>query len=540
MLTFRIDESTFAACDLAGLRRVPGAGLRVDFDEFAPDAAALGLWHLHNGGCTGEGAGLEDASGGGHPMAANGAQPVEDGYRMDAGDAPAAGPFTRPADAQLTCEAWVRDWGNAAASPGYLLWYAGPATSRLELWARRDGASSLLRVVLRISGTAVAVASWSGQDVDALLAGAAPWHVAVVLDAPSRLAVYVNGTLRAEAASGVVSLPAGNWTLQLSLPATPALAVVDEVRLSSSVRYAAAFAPKRLLAGGTCASPTFDAARLSAQWADVMSDADLPAGTSLAWDVRAADETDPAGDPQAPWQPWTGDPAALPVGRYFQWRASPAAGADRLTTPTLAAVDALASEVGYNLYRAAGDAPEAIDYAAGPWARVGPGVLALDTPALNAPAVHWFAVRPVDAAGRETPLAQDELRLELDAAGAVVPDRPAPVLDPVAAALPGGAVRLAWRYRAGTAAPGEFRIFGDGGTGVIDYETPLAVVDASPDREAYAWETSALAPGAPHLLAVRAATDGNVWDAGPAAACSVTPDATPPAAVENLLAETLT
>ena len=283
--------------------------------------------------------------------------------------------------------------------------------------------------------------------------------------------------------------------------------------------------------------PTFDAVRIQADWLDLLSEQQVPAGCEITWDVRAADETDAFGRPQAIWQPYGGDPAALPDGRYFQWRATLSATADRFTSPAITSVEARASEAGYDLYRGSGSGPESINYAEA-FAHVGPGVGEVQTEPLEAGTVHWFGIRPVDARGIESPITQSEARIELDVSGARVPDRPAGVLALEAQAMPLGVVRLAWRYRPGITGvvPQVFRIFGDGGGGMIDYGSPLGEVAYEMGRVAYAATVEGLASGIEHQLAVRAVTQGEVWDEQPATA-QVTPDADAPGEVAALEAE---
>jgi len=548
MLTFRMDETNFDQGARDGLRLAEGLGLKVDFDELAPDADTLGLWHLHDGGCAGEGTGLADASGGGHDFANHGADAVEAGYRFDRadGDRMDADYAGRPQQGQVTLECWVRDWALPADDTlGAVAYYWLDSDNFLEIIARRgaDPASSRIQARLMVGGTTVGSARWTDAEADALLAGPDPWHVAAVLDVPNHLALYVGGTLRAEAGGGT-ALPAGDYTLYLGgwptgWDAYDLSAVVDEVRLSSAARYSATFTPHRLKPSGTFTSPTFDAARLTADWTDLAAAATVPDGCSLAWEVRAADETDVGGDPQALWLAWAGDPALLPDSRYFQWRITLSADGDRLASPTVASVEATASEAGYDLFLAAGTGPDAIDYTA-PWRQVGPGALEVETDVLAGGAVHWFGVRPVDADGRQNPLTQDEARLELDEGGVAVPDRPAAPLALHVEPLPAGAVRLQWRYRVGACgvAPQVFRIFGDGGTGTIDYEVPLGDVACDAGRTWHTWTSGALAPGVVHHLAVRAVAAGEVWDEAPAVV-EARPDAEAPGLVDTLSAEIL-
>ena len=544
MLTFRMDETNFAEGDRDGIRIATGTGLKVDFDEFAADGDTLGLWHLHDGACRGEGTGLEDESGGGHTLTNHGAESIEDGYRFVRADGDymdAAFPG-QEAQQQVTLEAWVRDWGEVSFYRT-VFDYRSDANNRLYLSCQRkdaDPTASAIAARLRVGGVTVGYATWTGTDAHDVLAGEDPWHVAVVLNKDANwFRLYVNGTLRGQDIT-ILALPAGDRTLTLGV--TPGStnyvsAVLDEVRLSSSARYASDFSIHRMYASGTFTSPTFDAVRLQADWTDLARTQTVPPGCETAWDVRAADETDVNGNPQAVWQPYSGDPAALPDGRYFQWRATLSASENHLASPTVESVETLASEAGYNLYHASGTGPESLDYDE-PWAQVGPSITEVQTGTLTVETVHWFGIRPVDADGRESPVAQGEVRLEIDAEGEQEPDRPAGALAAAAAILPLGAARLQWRYRAGLGGvlPHTFRIFGDGGTGTIDYETPLDEVPWREGQSWYAWTSHPLTPGVEHQLAVRAVTAGEVWDEQPAVA-RVTPDAAPPGEVDALEAE---
>jgi len=543
MLTFRTDETNFDQGAREGLRIVPGQGLKVDFDEFADDDEALGLWHLHDGAHTGEGTGLVDASEGGHDLTNHGTKPVEDGYRFDRadGDYMDASYPDQPERSALTLEAWVRDWALPADGTwGTIATLWLDASNYFQLRARR-ASTSLIRAELIVGGSTVGAAVWSGADADAVLAGSEPWHVAAVLEAPNRLSLYVGGTRRAEDTT-VSSLPAGDYLLRLGRYGSgwtgyDLSATLDEVRLSALARYSADFTPHRLLPSGTFTGPTHDAGRTAAQWTALSATAETPEGTALAWEVRAADALDGGGEPQASWVPWDGDPVSLPPGRFFQWRATLTATPDRLATPRLTAVEAVASEAGYHLYYGTGPTPEAVDYTE-PWARVGPSVTSFQRTDLSPGAVHWLAVRPVDADGRETPTIQDEVRVELDDAGDLVPIRPVAPAALEAEPAAEGRVRLRWRHRTapGRPAPEVFRVFGDGGSGVIDETTPLAEVPWEAGREWFSAEVGPLAEGLVHRLTARAVAADGLTDAG-APEVSVTPDATAPGTVRHLSGE---
>jgi len=545
MLVFRVDEQNFGEGERDGVRIVTGQGLKVDFDELVPDGQTLGLWHLHDGACQGEGTGLADASGAGHHLTNHGAEPVEDGYRfvLADGDYMDAAFVGQPARSLVTLECWVRAWQVPLDSTGIVAHFFKDANNWLALLGKRNAnpAASRLTAQGQTAG-GVFTTQWMGTGADAFLASATAWHMAGVLDSTVPiLRLYVGGQLRASSATNVAALPAGDYTLRLGMHRNvgtyPLSAILDEVRLSSAVRYASNFTPHRLLPSGAYAGPTLDAVRIQADWLDLLSEQQVPAGCEITWDVRAADETDAFGRPQAIWQPYGGDPAALPDGRYFQWRAALSATADRFTSPAITSVEASASEAGYDLYRGSGCGPESINYAEA-FARVGPAVREIQAEPLEAGTVHWFGIRPVDARVAESPITQSEARIELDASGAPVPDRPAGALALGAQAMLLGAVRLTWRYRPGLTGvvPQVFRVFGDGGGGTIDYGSPLGEVAYEMGRVAYAATIEGLASGVEHQLAVRAVAQGEVWDEQPATA-PVTPDADAPGEVAALEAE---
>jgi hypothetical protein len=549
MLTYRMDLTNFVQGARAGVRVAAGAGLRADFTEFSPDADTLGLWHLHHGGCLGEGTGLEDASGGGHTLVNHGTTAQEDGRRFvrDDGDYMQASFPGQPARSAVTLEAWVRGWAVPADSIAIiaalvssdqnscLLVWGGraskPSESWVEAWAW-NWADDFLFLA----------ATWAGTEADALLAAAQAWHVAAVLDASiSLLRLYVNGREVGYMEDAPGMFPAADYDLYLgTFPEVSDQyldAVLDEVRLSGSARYAGTFPASRLVASGTYTGLTFDSGRPGAAWVGLPSGQVLPEGTALTWETRAADATAGAGEPQASWQAYDGTPSSLPRGRHFQWRATLASSPDRLVSPTLESVDALASEAGYNIYHATGASPDLLDHGE-PWACTGPGVTQLVGGPLDAPAVHWFSIRPVDGREIESPIAQGEVRLELDSQGQPVPDRPAGVLAVSARPLPGGRARVTWSYRVGRSGvlPQVFRIFGNGGSGDINYATPLGETPCRTSGTFYGWTSDPLTGSGEHQLAVRTITADGVWDEQPAVA-RVTPDPAAPGEVDNLKAE---
>jgi hypothetical protein len=69
-----------------------------------------------------------------------------------------------------------------------------------------------------------------------------------------------------------------------------------------------------------------------------------------------------------------------------------------------------------------------------------------------------------------------------------------------------------WGAVAGIGAAVEARIYSDGGTGTVDFGTPVATVNLSgpvaPAR--YTWTSDGLTPGATYLWVVRIATSGGI------------------------------
>ena len=354
MAQFPINETNYGDGTLEGLRHLADSGLKVDFDEFAPDASCLGLWHLHDGAHEGEGTGLLDASDG-HDFTNHGAASVEAGYEFDRadGDYMDADYPGEPARSQVTLEAWVRDWQTPSTERGLIALYGIDGNDNLYVRAALEGTSSRIRARLHIGGTAVGDAVWQGADVETLLTSSDPWHVAVVLDSPNRLTLYVNGVQRAEDTTDIADLPSGDCTLRLGRWITgytgyDLSAVVDEVRLSSAARYSADFDVYRLLAGALYTAPTFDGGEVRSKW-DIDRTQTVPGGTALGWEVRAADAL--SGDvPDAAWAGWDGDPATLPRGRYIQWRARLDPDAGRKVSPAFA--EALTETVYVGTYRA--------------------------------------------------------------------------------------------------------------------------------------------------------------------------------------------
>jgi hypothetical protein len=215
------------------------------------DGNTLGYWRF------GERAGDLAGEIAGQPALTNyGAQRGEDGYRFVTGqsDYLQASYPAQPARAQLTLEGWVRDYQTATGLYGAVVTYALAAddSKQLTILCHRNAtpANSYICTRLRVDGGGnVGDATWYGADADAVLASKAPWHVAGVLNAPASLKLFVDGVERASDTTGIVAQAAGDsivWVgrYRLSYSFFPSC-VIDEVRVSAAVRYAADFAVHR-------------------------------------------------------------------------------------------------------------------------------------------------------------------------------------------------------------------------------------------------------------------------------------------------------
>ena len=130
------------------------------------------------------------------------------------------------------------------------------------------------------------------------------------------------------------------------------------------------------------------------------------------------------------------------------------------------------------------------------------------TAALAYPATWRFGVRAFNANGEEQNT--DVVRtVILDASGADASAKPNPTSGLSATAVSGGKIRLAWGYDATNeqAACTQFIIYGDNGTGTIDYATALdTVTKVSGTETSYQWDSAVLTDGVTHKYVVRAAT----------------------------------
>jgi len=213
----------------------------------AADEHTLGYWRFGENG--GRLVGVVNAK----VLTNHGAEALQDGYRFVRadGDYMDANFTGQPERSQVTLECWVRDFGLALGQTGQIVSYGINANDYLSLIVQQNANPLLSCIVgsLTIGGAAnigYVRWYWTAEEIDAILTGSAPWHVALVLDATASLRLFVNGILRATDTTGILPLPLGNHLLRLGRyiadwPGYDLSAVLDEVRLSSVARYDANF-----------------------------------------------------------------------------------------------------------------------------------------------------------------------------------------------------------------------------------------------------------------------------------------------------------
>lgn len=161
---------------------------------------------------------------------------------------------------------------------------------------------------------------------------------------------------------------------------------------------------------------------------------------------------------------------------------------------------------GANLYRGIGSAEE-IDWT-DPVGVVGKEVTAIRNFAdrgHDSAQDYCYAVRAISAGGVEQGETPSGVRVSFDGSGsAIIPSVDLPgelVCGPIA----NGKFGLSWYYRASERSDGpkEFRIYGNGGTGGVDYGTVLGVVEFRFWQRHYAYESAAFATGTTVVWSVR-------------------------------------
>ena len=135
----------------------------------------------------------------------------------------------------------------------------------------------------------------------------------------------------------------------------------------------------------------------------------------------------------------------------------------------------------------------------------------------------WYVVRRFNSSGREDRTAHAAAVVRMGADSRLAAPMPNEPVDLKAELITGGSIELSWFYCPldQQAAPGAFRVYGDHGTGQMDWDGALGVL-AYAGRRFYRWQTQP--PDASRRFAIRAVT---VAGAESRAACTELPEAAP-------------
>jgi len=123
---------------------------------------------------------------------------------------------------------------------------------------------------------------------------------------------------------------------------------------------------------------------------------------------------------------------------------------------------------------------------------------------------YFYVLRRANCFGRIERTLSAAAKVAIGAAGTLAGDRPNSGFEVGVERTGAGGIRLMWWYSPidQAARPVCFKVFGDGGTGQVDYDNALAVVEYE-GRRFYSFESDAFGAGR-YLFAVRAEGAGGV------------------------------
>ncbi|MFQ6048590.1 MAG: hypothetical protein ACE5K7_04430, partial [Phycisphaerae bacterium] len=143
---------------------------------------------------------------------------------------------------------------------------------------------------------------------------------------------------------------------------------------------------------------------------------------------------------------------------------------------------------GYNLYRWSGQKlPVEADRIVGAAEAAAASIGNFPYVGHQASTCYWYLLRAVGAGGVEEGNCQQVVRAEFDDSGELVGAQPNRPQDLSVRPLAGGSFELRWTYseEGQEVAPAVFEVFTDGGTGQLDYETPVGSVSYRAGRVHY-------------------------------------------------------
>lgn len=131
---------------------------------------------------------------------------------------------------------------------------------------------------------------------------------------------------------------------------------------------------------------------------------------------------------------------------------------------------------------------------------------------------YHYTLRAVGGGGVESAAAVPARLAEFDSSRTLREPRPSSPSGLSVTPAAGGRFLLRWMYdpRGEDAAPENFRIYHDNGTGTVDYGTFVKKITYRPGRVHYEWLSTAFSHGDRRLWAVRAVSEPQVNDGGTA------------------------
>ncbi len=151
---------------------------------------------------------------------------------------------------------------------------------------------------------------------------------------------------------------------------------------------------------------------------------------------------------------------------------------------------------------------------------------------------YFYVVRRVNNCGDEECTFAAAVRVSIDTNGELAPLQPNSVFEVRAGQIEGNKVQLVWFYCPveQQSAPVCFKVYGDGGTGQIDYENPIVTVRYL-GRKFYSYQSESLDAGT-YLFCIRAEDAAGVENSS-LARIKVQLDTTCPGEVNILRTETV-
>jgi len=152
---------------------------------------------------------------------------------------------------------------------------------------------------------------------------------------------------------------------------------------------------------------------------------------------------------------------------------------------------------------------------------------------------YFYAVRRVSGSGKQELGTQAVVKLSLDENGKMKGKRTNRVLGLAAHAVPGGRIKVYWWYwcMGQEVEPRSFKVYGDNGSGEIDYDEEIAEVDFAGSR-LYSFLSDAGKDSTVYRFSVRA-VGSNGMDDGSLAFAEMCVDLSGPDSLDELMVDTV-